>query len=58
MRGNLQAQVRRYGSAMDYLHSFGGDEEALVRDVDTWAHYIGAPSIRWFVRALGGAIGG
>lgn len=50
---DLQARSRRCGSALAYVHAFGGDEDALVRDVDTWAHYIGAPSIRWFVRALG-----
>jgi 3-methyladenine DNA glycosylase Tag len=52
---DLLALSRRWGSALAYLHAFGDDEDALVRDVDTWAHYIGAPSIRWFVRALGGA---
>jgi len=52
---DLDARRRHYGSALAYLRSFGEDEDALVRDVDTWAHYIGAPSIRWFVRALGGA---
>lgn len=51
---DLQTRSRQCGSALAYLHSFGGDEDALVRDIDTWAHYIGAPSIRWFVRALGG----
>jgi DNA-3-methyladenine glycosylase I len=52
---DLQARSRQYGSALAYVRSFGGDEQALVEDVDSWAHYIGAPSIRWFVRALGGA---
>jgi 3-methyladenine DNA glycosylase Tag len=51
---DLHARSRQCGSAWAYLHSIGGGEEALVREIDTWAHYIGAPSIRWFVRALGG----
>jgi DNA-3-methyladenine glycosylase I len=51
---DLQALGRRFGGTLAYLRSFGTDEEARVRDIDTWAHYIGAPSIRWFVRALGG----
>jgi len=51
---DLQARSRQFGTALAYVHAFGGDEEALARDVDTWAHYIGAPSIRWFARALAG----
>lgn len=42
---------RRFGSVRGYLESLGNDPEAWVRDIDTWAHYIGAPSIRWFVQA-------
>lgn len=49
---DLEARSRKFGSAYAYLQSFGGDAEAMVRDIDTWAHYIGAPSIRWFVRTL------
>lgn len=49
---DLLARSQRCGSALAYLRSFGDDDEALVRDIDTWAHYIGAPSIRWFVHAL------
>lgn len=49
---DLEARSRQFGSALAYLRSFDGDEEVLVRDIDTWAHYIGAPSIRWFVQAL------
>jgi hypothetical protein len=51
---DLAARSRQYGGALAYLRSIGTDEEAQVREIDTWAHYIGAPSIRWFVRALGG----
>lgn len=50
---DLPARSRQVGSALAYLHAFGGDEDALVRDTDTWTHYMGAPSIRWFLRALG-----
>ncbi len=49
---DLRELQRRFGSALAYLDAFDGDEEALVRDVDGWAHYVGAPSIRWFVRTL------
>lgn len=48
----LQGIGRQFGSVQAYLRSFGADDEALVQDIDTWAHYIGAPSIRWFVRGL------
>lgn len=50
---DLRMRGTRFGSVSAYLHSFG-DEDAVVQDVDTWAHYIGAPSIRWFVRAFEG----
>ncbi len=46
---DLSERSRRFGSAARYLDASGGGE-ALVREIDTWAHYIGAPSIRWFVR--------
>ena len=48
----LKDLSRRFGNLQAYLHSFGEDQDALVRDIDTWAHYIGAPSIRWFVQAV------
>ncbi|MBP1475182.1 DNA-3-methyladenine glycosylase I [Frateuria sp. MAH-13] len=51
---DLQARSRQFGSVAAYLQSLGDDPEARVSDIDTWAHYIGAPSIRWFVRALAG----
>ena len=51
---DLRARGEPFGSALAYLRSFGEDQEAVVREVDHWAHYIGAPSIRWFVRALHG----
>lgn len=51
---DLQALSARFGGALAYLRSFA-DEEARVRHVDTWAHYVGAPSIRWFVRAVVGS---
>lgn len=49
---DLQQRVLQHGGTLAYLHSLGDDEDASVRAIDTWAHYIGAPSIRWFVRAL------
>ncbi|MGN2244136.1 DNA-3-methyladenine glycosylase I [Frateuria sp. GZRR33] len=51
---DLQARSRQFGTAAAYLQSFGGDSEAMVRGIDTWAHYIGAPSIRWFAGMLAG----
>jgi 3-methyladenine DNA glycosylase Tag len=51
---DLRERGMRHGGALAYLRACGDDEDARVRDVDTWAHYIGAPSIRWFLRALGG----
>jgi 3-methyladenine DNA glycosylase Tag len=50
---DLLDRSRRFGNALAYLRSFGEDHEALVQDIDTWAHYIGAPSIRWFVQTAG-----
>ena len=49
---DLAELSRRHGSVRAYLDGFT-DDEALVREVDGWAHYVGAPSIRWFVRNLG-----
>lgn len=52
---DLRERSRRFGSAKAYLDAFEGSEEGLVREIDTWAHYIGAPSIRWFVESLRGS---
>lgn len=52
---DLRAIARAHGSVGAWLEAFG-DEEAQVRAIDAWAHYVGAPSIRWFVRAVGGRI--
>ncbi len=49
---DLSERAHRFGSVLAYLESFHGDDEALVREIDGWAHYIGAPSIRWFVENL------
>lgn len=49
----LKALSRQYGNLQSYLRAFDRDQEALTRHIDTWAHYIGAPSIRWFVQACG-----
>lgn len=48
---DLAERGRSFGSVDAYLDSFPA-EDALVEEVDRWAHYIGAPSIRWFVRSL------
>ena len=48
---DLLERSRAHGGALAYACSFH-DQAALVRDIDTWAHYIGAPSIRWLVQAL------
>jgi len=50
---DLEARAREFGSALAYLDSFRPDPEALVRGLDEWAHYVGAPSLRWFVRCAG-----
>lgn len=49
----LKQRSDQSGGALTYFRSFS-DDEALVLDIDTWAHYIGAPSIRWFVQGLRG----
>lgn len=54
---DLLVRSRQFGSAGAYVQSFGSDLEAMVRDIDTWAHYIGTPSIRRFARALAGVDG-
>lgn len=54
----LHDRSRRFGSAAAYLRGFRGDDDALVREIDNWAHYIGAPSIRWFVENLSGSAEG
>lgn len=51
----LQGLVLQHGSARAWLRSIGDDPEAIVRAVDEWAHYVGAPSIRWFVANLEGS---
>lgn len=55
---NARELLRRGGPGA-WLASVDGGEEELVVAIDAWAHYIGAPSIRWFVRELlGGGTGG
>ncbi|MES2639378.1 MAG: DNA-3-methyladenine glycosylase I [Myxococcota bacterium] len=49
----LAAVSRQHGGFATYVASFAGDHDALVADVDRWAHYVGAPSIRWFLRCVG-----
>jgi hypothetical protein len=43
----------RHGSFAAYVASFHGDTDRLVADIDRWAHFIGAPSIRWFLGCCG-----
>lgn len=50
---DLATLRRRHGTVLAWLHSFR-ESEALVEAIDGWAHYVGAPSIRWFVGNLGG----
>jgi DNA-3-methyladenine glycosylase I len=47
---DLLARAEPYGSVHAYLDAFRPDADALARELDEWAHYIGAPSIRWFIR--------
>jgi DNA-3-methyladenine glycosylase I len=46
-------KAERYGAVRAYLDSYGGDESALVHELDRWMHYIGAPSIRCFLYCVG-----
>lgn len=56
---DLAALARRHGTASAWFARLAhpstdpDDDQALVRAVDDWAHYIGAPSIRWFLRCAG-----
>jgi DNA-3-methyladenine glycosylase I len=50
---DLLERAERHGSARAYLDSFRPDRQALLEDIDKWAHYIGAPSIEWFLRCVG-----
>lgn len=49
----LLKKVERYGAVRAYLDSYGDDESALVHELDSWMHYIGAPSIRCFLYCVG-----
>lgn len=55
---DLAALASEHGSAVAWL-AHGArtpavdGERALVHTVDEWAHYIGAPSIRWFLGCAG-----
>jgi 3-methyladenine DNA glycosylase Tag len=42
-----------FGSVRAYLDSFAPELEALVEELDSWAHYVGAPSLRWFLGCVG-----
>jgi DNA-3-methyladenine glycosylase I len=49
----LAARTAAHGSVAAYLESFRPDVEALVADLDGWVHYLGAPSLRFFLRCIG-----
>lgn len=42
-----------HGSVQSYMDAFESDPEALVRELDGWAHYAGAPSLRCYLRCIG-----
>jgi len=48
----LLQKAEGHGSVAAYLRAFE-TVDALVADIDGWAHYIGAPSIRCFLRCAG-----
>ncbi len=50
---DLAERRDRFGSVRAYLDSFAPDLEALVEELDSWAHYVGAPSLRWFLGCVG-----
>lgn len=50
---DLLARSQQHGSVHAYVEAFRPDLEALVRDLDGWAHYVGAPSLRGFLRCAG-----
>jgi 3-methyladenine DNA glycosylase Tag len=50
---DLVKRVERYGAVRAYLSSYGDDVSALVDDPDSWAHYIGTPSIRCYLCCAG-----
>lgn len=50
---DLLERVDRYGGVRAYLDSYGDDDSVLVHELDTWTHYIGAPSIRCYLRCVG-----
>jgi len=54
---DLLGLSRRSGGARAWIESQGPGEEERVRAIDAWAHYVGAPSLRWFVRNLDGQAG-
>jgi DNA-3-methyladenine glycosylase I len=49
----LMKKVMTHGSVQSYVETFGADSEALVRELDGWAHYVGAPSLRCYLKCIG-----
>lgn len=50
---DLLEKAGRYGDVRAYLGSYAGDDSALVDELDSWMHYIGAPSIRCYLYCIG-----
>jgi DNA-3-methyladenine glycosylase I len=50
---DLAARAAAHGSVAAYLDCFRPDVEALVAELDRWVHYLGAPSLRFFLRCTG-----
>jgi 3-methyladenine DNA glycosylase Tag len=49
----LLDKVKVHGSVQSYIASFGTDTQALIDELDGWAHYIDAPSIRCYLHCMG-----
>jgi 3-methyladenine DNA glycosylase Tag len=49
----LLDKVRLHGSVHAYLLSHGSSTQAVIDDLDSWAHYIGAPSLRCYLDCIG-----
>ena len=49
----LRRKVTRYGSVQAYVASFGLNTQAVIEELDGWVHYIGAPSLRCYLKCAG-----
>ena len=50
---DLLGKVTQHGSVQSYIASFGTDTQTAIDELDGWAHYIGAPSIRCYLQCVG-----